>query len=110
MPTAVIDLGNADIQSRETDLCVRLQSAAQFAASEEDDIAELWRALMAARLTDQSRDRPWIHRGDGFKLVLSLQLEAVLGVHEQEEMVEILSDHLQKAEVGALVLHTYCIG
>lgn len=109
MPTAEIDLGHADLQSRETDICVQLQSSAQFAASEEDDIAELQRALTAARHADHGGAMPWIRRGDGFKLVLSLHLEAVLGVHEQEEMVQTLSDHLQRAKVEALGLQASCI-
>ena len=106
MPTTEIDLGHADLQSRKTDICVELRSSARFAASEEDGIAELRQELTAARLTDQSGRKPWIRRGDAFKLVLSLHLDAVLGAPEQDETVPILSDHLQRAKVDALLIES----
>lgn len=105
MPAVDISLGHADLQSRETDICVGLKSSAQFAASEEDDIAALRRRLTAARLTERSAEMPWIRRGDNFKFVMSLHLDAVLSLCEQETTVEALTGHLQKAKVDVTLMH-----
>lgn len=102
MPDFEIDLGQAVLGSRKCAVCVRLQSSATFATSEEDDIDRLRRSLTTRASTDTANEKPWVRCGDSFKLVIYVQAETVLGVDEQDELREGLSSRLAKAKV---VLH-----
>lgn len=103
MHSTDVCLGSAILQSRESDICVELQSSAQFAAFEEDDIDQLRRRLIEPCLTDQGGDMPWIHCGSTFKLVLSIQAGSVLDVTERDELGELLAGHMQHAKVSITV-------
>lgn len=94
-----IGLGDAHLQSRGSGISVELKSSAQFASSAEDDIDQLRQRLTSALLTDREDGKPWIRRGDSFKLVLSLHLQDVLDTAGRDEVVHILTGNVQSAEV-----------
>lgn len=94
-----IDLGHAVLRSCKSAVCVDLESSATFAASEEDDIDQLRRGLTAKHSTDTKNERPWVHRADDFKLVLSVQTGDMLGTDALDELMEIVSSRLGQAKV-----------
>lgn len=98
-----VDFGHADLHCLGSGMNVQLNSCARFATSEEDDIAQLRRRLTAASLTDQSSPKPWIRRSNGFRLVLSVHVEALNEVLNPEEIIDILSAHLEVAKVTGVI-------
>lgn len=102
MPTKEICLGHAELSCREAGLRVQLESTAQFAASEEDDLAQLQRALTTAIPTDQKSAKGWIHCTNTFELVLSLRTDSVLTASERDILGGRLADHIQHAKVVAV--------
>lgn len=100
MSTIDVPLGRAGLHSAESGLSVELTSSAHFAASEEGDVDQLRQRLTTACMTDQGIDKPWTRPGVGFRLIFSLRMAAVLASHDQDEMVQVLSEQIQRAKVG----------
>lgn len=107
MSTIDVHLGSAELRSAESGLCVALESFAQFAASEKDDVDQLRQQLTTACITHQSVDKPWIRPGISFRLILSLHMEALLASHNQDEVVQSLSEHIQGAKVGKKIVQSH---
>ena len=104
-----LDLGRLDLESKISGLQLKLSSSAKFAPSAEDAIDELRSRLTACQPTLRLNCRPWIRGGNAFKLVLSLQLEAVMKRNDQgQDLIEALSAQLRVAKVPFHAIWRIC--
>ncbi|KAK5127470.1 hypothetical protein LTR85_006809 [Meristemomyces frigidus] len=97
MSPSSVDLGRFDLVSTTSGLQLQLSSLAQFATSVEDDHDP--ESLTAQILIAARRQRPWIHRASGFRLVLGLRMAGDIEEAVSGETVERLTASIQKAQL-----------
>ena len=104
MGSVEVDLGSLELESKFSGLQLQLSSVAKFAPSAEDDVDTLRKQLTRENLNASSKVRPWITRGNAFRLELSLQMELDRDAAHNDTLFETLTSRLRTAKVT----HTFC--
>lgn len=101
-----VDLGSLELESNVPGLLLQLSSVARFAPSAKDVVDTLQEELTHENLSASSRNRPWITRGNSFRLELSLKFEPFADLDQNGTLIETLTARLRIAKV-ALRFHDF---
>ena len=104
MAQSTLDLGSLDLTSTTCGLEMRLSSQAVLASSKKD--AEALEKLTRQFLSLSVADRPYVFRGNSFRMILCVKFEHGLLWEDAVAQVETFSDQLKGAEVSNVAPRT----